>query len=331
MSVAPSQTAGPESANAGSLPHRLLTTMALIRAFDTMLPVLYNRGLLAGSSHAAIGQEAVAAGACAALDRHDLMVSTHRGHGHALAKGADPVRMMAELIGRSTGYCRGKGGSMHIADFSHGSLGANGIVGAGIGLATGAGLASQLDGSGRVTLCFFGEGAFNQGTFLESLNMAAIWKLPVVYVCENNHFAMSATPDKMVAVTDLVDRARGCGVDGVNVDGMDALAVHAVVSEAVGHARAGAGPRFIAAECYRFEGHFAGDTMSYRDNAESSLWRERDPIETLRVHLATTQGLSHQQFEKMTAAAEQTVADALAAASEAPHPRPEEAFEDLYV
>jgi pyruvate dehydrogenase E1 component alpha subunit len=331
VSATSSGTADTEAEIDGSLGHQLLRTMALIRAFDTMLPILYNRGLLAGSSHAAIGQEAVAAGACAALDPSDLMVSTHRGHGHALAKGADPVRMMAELIGRSTGYCRGKGGSMHIADFSHGSLGANGIVGAGIGLATGAGLASQLDGSGRVTLCFFGEGALNQGTFLESLNMAAIWKLPVVYVCENNHFAMSATPDKMVAVADLVDRARGCGIDGVNVDGMDALAVHAAVSEAVAHARSGAGPRFVAAECYRFEGHFSGDTMSYRDSAESTLWRERDPIEALRLHLATSEGLTEQQSEDITAVAQQTVADALATASQAPQPRPEEAFEDLYV
>lgn len=308
----------------------MLEKMLLARAFDSMLPTLYDRGLIQGSTHAAIGQEAVAVGTCAALNPDDYITSTHRGHGHAIAKGADITGMAAELLGKATGHCRGKGGSMHIADFSTGMLGANGIVGAGFGLATGAALASQLQGNGKVTVCFTGDGALNQGNFLECANMAAIWKLPVVFVCENNHYAMSAVPEKMTAVKDLTDRARGCGVEGVNVDGMDVVAVYRAVGDAVQHARDGHGPRFIAAECYRFEGHFSGDSMAYRQAGESAAWSLKDPIELMRKRRAESGKLSASRYEEMVASARTLVADALRDAEAAPFPVPAEAWEDLY-
>src|SRR5438105_15640511 len=239
----------------------VLRRMMLIRAFDSLLPDLYTRGLIRGSSHAAIGQEAVAVGACAALAADDYITSTHRGHGHAIAKGCDVNRMMAELLGRRDGYCRGKGGSMHIADFSLGMLGANGIVGGGFGIAGGAALSAKLRGSGQVALCFFGDGAANQGAFHEVANLSAIWKLPLILLCENNRFAMSARVENMVAVSDLAERARAYGFPGVSVDGMDVVSVRDAVAAARSRAVRGDGPTLVVADCYRFAGHFSGDTQ----------------------------------------------------------------------
>src|SRR5919202_6076058 len=223
----------------------MLRRMLLIRAFDSLLPDLYTRQLIRGSSHAALGQEAVAVGACAALEPNDYITSTHRGHGHTIAKGGDVRRMMAELLGRRDGYCRGKGGSMHIADFSIGMLGANGIVGGGFGIAGGAALSAKLRRSGQVALCFFGDGATNQGGFHEIANLAAIWKLPLIFLCENNRFAMSARVENMVAVQDLSERARAYGFPGVSVDGMDVVAVRDAVAEARGRAARGDGPTLV--------------------------------------------------------------------------------------
>ena len=216
-----------------------LRQMALIRAFDSQLPSLYTRGLVRGSSHAAIGQEAVAVGACAAIQHADYITSTHRGHGHAIAKGADVRLMMAELLGRETGYCRGKGGSMHIADFSLNMLGANGIVGGGFGLAAGAALTAQQRGEGRVALCFFGDGAINQGSFHGVCNLAAIWSLPLVFLCENNQFAMSGRVEEMTSVPDLAVRAAAYGFPGVSIDGMDVFAVCSATEAVVLRARSG--------------------------------------------------------------------------------------------
>lgn len=309
---------------------KLLRTMLLIRAFDSNLPVLYNRGLIQGSSHAAIGQEAVAAGACLALRPGDYVTSTHRGHGHAIAKGADLYRMTAELLGRSTGICRGKGGSMHIADFGIRMLGANGIVGGNFGIATGAALSIQLRGLDDVVLSFFGEGALNQGSFLECANMAKIWNLPVIFLCENNHFAMSARPEDMLAVSSIPDRARAFGIDGVEIDGMDADVVYDAVSAAAAAARGGAGPQFISAECYRFEGHFSGDAMGYRDSVESELWKQRDPLLILGTRLVEHGLLAAEEIDALTVEAGELVQQALEMATKDPFPEPAQAREDLY-
>jgi TPP-dependent pyruvate/acetoin dehydrogenase alpha subunit len=285
----------------------MLRTMCLIRAFDQRLPEMYTNGHIRGSSHAAIGQEAAAVGACTALREDDYITSTHRGHGHALAKGARVDRMMAELLGRAAGYCRGKGGSMHIADFSVGMLGANGIVGGGLGLAAGAALTAQLHGTGRVALCFFGEGAINQSSFHGVANMAAIWRLPLILFCENNHFAMSARVEQMTAVDDLAMRAAAYGFPGENVDGMDPIAVHTSVCTAAERARQGEGPTLIVADCYRFMGHFAGDTQAYRTKEETAAWLERDPIELFRARLSNEDGLSKETCEQIAGEADAAV------------------------
>ena len=302
----------------------------LIRAFDSVLPDLYTRGLVRGSTHAAIGQEGVAVGACAALRSDDYITSTHRGHGHTLAKGGDPKRMMAELLGRVDGYCKGRGGSMHIADFSSGMLGANGIVGGGFGIATGAALACSMDGSERIVLCFFGDGAINQGACLECGNMAALWKLPVVYLCENNHYAMSATPEQTTAVADLTLRGIGIGMPAVAVDGMDAIAVYAAVSAAAQQARVGGGPTLVVADCYRLMGHFSGDSQKYRTRDEVREWWSRDPVEALRRQLVAEDVLTTEAVAELQGEAERSVEAALEFAKAAPFPSVDavEAFVD---
>jgi TPP-dependent pyruvate/acetoin dehydrogenase alpha subunit len=308
----------------------MLERMLLIRAFETRLPDLYTRKLVRGSAHPAVGQEAVAVGACFALRSDDYITSTHRGHGHALAKGADPARMMAELLGRVGGYCRGKGGSMHIADFSVGMLGANGIVGGGFGIAAGAALSASMLKSGRVALCFFGDGALNQGAFLEVGNLAAVWRLPLILLCENNQFAMSARPDRMTSPADLVGRAVGLGIPGRRVDGMEVLAVHEAVSAAAEHARRGEGPTLIVADCYRLLGHFAGDAQRYRTRDEVVPWQERDPIASFTARLIQDGVISEQQAEVLSDEAETQIAAALEVAEASPLPDASEAWQDLY-
>jgi TPP-dependent pyruvate/acetoin dehydrogenase alpha subunit len=322
-----------ENALRGRNPERLiemLQRMMLIRAFDSTLPHLYTEGLVRGSSHASIGQEAVAVGACFALEPTDLITSTHRGHGHTIAKGGDVKRMMAELLGRADGYCHGKGGSMHISDFSIGMLGANGIVGAGIGIATGAALSALMRGSNQVVLCFFGDGAVNQGVFLECGNMAALWKLPLVLLCENNQFAMSSRPKETTSVPKLAQRAAAFGIPGMQVDGMNVLAVFDAVSDAVSRARQGSGPSFIEALCYRYEGHFSGDALKYLSKDERAVWTQRDPINDLRERLVGAQLLSNTEADDLARAAEQLVDEALQFAIASPQPDPSAAWEDLY-
>jgi TPP-dependent pyruvate/acetoin dehydrogenase alpha subunit len=306
----------------------LLRRMLLIRAFDSRLPDLYTKRLIRGSSHAAIGQEAVAVGACAALAADDYITSTHRGHGHAIAKGCDVNRMMAELLGRRDGYCRGKGGSMHIADFSLGMLGANGIVGGGFGIAGGAALSAKLRGSGQVALCFFGDGASNQGAFHEVANLAAIWKLPLILLCENNRFAMSARAERFVAA--LEHRSAGYGIPAVEVDGMDVLAVRDAVSEARARARAGEGPTLVIAHCYRLAGHFSGDTQRYRPREEVEEWWKRDPVSSYRGRLVDSGILNDDAADELAGEAERLVDAALDFAVASPMPDPQEAFEDVY-
>ncbi len=307
----------------------MLRRMMLIRAFDSILPDLYTRQLIRGSSHAAIGQEAVAVGACSALAPDDYITSTHRGHGHTIAKGGDVNRMMAELLGRRDGYCRGKGGSMHIADFSIGMLGANGIVGGGFGLATGAALSAQLRRSGQVALCFFGDGAINQSSFHGAANLAGIWRLPLILLCENNQFAMSARAERMIAGGDPVRRAAGYGFPGVTVDGMDVMAVHDAVGEARARAVAGEGPTLIVATCYRFQGHFSGDTQSYRTKEELQPWLDRDPLPAFRDRLQAEGLLSAAEADAMDEEVQTQISEALVFAQASPWPEAAEAWEDV--
>jgi TPP-dependent pyruvate/acetoin dehydrogenase alpha subunit len=308
----------------------MLRRMYLIRAFESYLPRLYNLQLIRGSSHSAIGQEASAVGTCIALREDDYITSTHRGHGHTIAKGGDVKKMMAELIGRIDGYCRGKGGSMHIADFSIGMLGANGIVGGGIGIAGGAALSAKLRHTDQVTVCFFGEGAIGQGVFHEIANLAAIWNLPLVFVCENNLFAMSGRATEMIAGSDLAAHAVAHGFPGRTIDGMDVSLVYDAVLEAVNRARAGEGPTLIVNATYRFAGHFSGDVMRYRTKEEAEPWLERDPIELHRSRLVTEGVLGNDEADVLAETAERQIEDALEFAKASPLPDPATAWEDLY-
>lgn len=259
--------------------------MLLIRHFEETIAQLFSEGQMSGTCHLAIGQEACAVGATAALAPGDLVVSNHRGHGHALAKGADPSKMMAEILGRKTGYCRGKGGSQHMCAMDVGFLGTNGITGGGIPIATGAGLSALYRGSGQVVMCFFGDGASNQGTFHESLNMAGIWRLPVVYFCENNLYAMSMHVSASTASKSIAGRASSYGMKGVEVDGMDVLAVRDAAYRAVDAARAGSGPILIEAKTYRFSGHSKSDQRIYRTKDEEAEWLKKDPLTLCRRRL----------------------------------------------
>jgi TPP-dependent pyruvate/acetoin dehydrogenase alpha subunit len=305
--------------------------MVLIRAFDRAARELFMQNLMRGTTHTYIGQEAVAVGACAALRQEDYITSTHRGHGHCLAKGGDPRRMMAELLGRATGYCKGKGGSMHIADLDLGILGANGIVGGGIGLATGAAYSAAVRGSGQVVVCFFGDGASNQGILLEAGNMAALWRLPIVYLCEANQYAEFSPVAPFIAVPRLELKAQALGMPGVTVDGNDVLAVLEATGQAVARARAGAGPTFLVAETYRIEGHTVGDPLSYRPAGEAEQWKqpERDPVNRYEQRLLAEFGFAQEQLQALRRQAEADIADAIAFAKASPEPELAALWEDV--
>jgi len=266
----------------------LYRVMRTIRQFEARAVQLFGENKIWGTIHSYAGQEGVAVGVCAHLRDEDWITSTHRGHGHCIAKGADVGRMFAELLGRETGYCRGRGGSMHIADTSKGNLGANGIVGGGIPIATGAALTAKYTGSDRVAVSFFGDGGANQGTLHESMNLAAIWKLPVLFVCENNQYAETNPVKDAFAVEDISLRAAGYGMPGVRVNGQDVRETYRVAADAVARARSGLGPTFIVAETYRYEGHYYGDPQVYRTKDEIEDWRaKRDPLVIARTWLTT--------------------------------------------
>lgn len=256
----------------------VLETMWSIRRFEEAVEDLYGRGLMHGTMHLSIGQEAVPTGATLALRQDDAITSTHRGHGHAIAKGADLTRMMAELLAKETGYARGRGGSMHIADTSTGNLGANGIVAGGVPIATGAGLSAQLRGTDQVSVCYHGDGAMGEGAWHEGVVLAVMWQLPVVFLCENNMYGMSMSAKQAFRLDQLSDRAKGYNMPGVDVDGNDVQAVYDAVDEAVSRARTGGGPSFIVANTYRWRGHSKSDKNLYRTREEIDEWRERDPI-----------------------------------------------------
>ena len=273
-----------------------LEKMYTIRRFEEKVIELFSLGLIRGSTHVYIGEEAVAVGACSALRKDDYIVSTHRGHGHCIAKGGELKPMMAELLGRETGYCKGKGGSMYIADVRKGVLGAVGIVGSGLPIATGAALSSKYFKNGRVTISFFGDGASNQGTFHECLNLASIWKLPIVFICENNMFAITVPAKKSTSVKDISDRAAGYGIPGMTVDGNDVENVYYIASSAVDRAREGKGPTLIEAKTYRHEGHWIGDPQVYRSKKELKDWKERDPIRLYSQNLIDSKIITKKDF-----------------------------------
>jgi pyruvate dehydrogenase E1 component alpha subunit len=304
--------------------------MLEIRLFEEKVFELYGQNLVPGTIHLYAGEEAVAAGVCSALRMDDYIISTHRGHGHCIAKGADLNRTMAEILGKETGYCKGKGGSMHIADFSIGMLGATAVVGAGLPIAVGAGLSAKLRKTDQVTVCFFGEGASNQGTFHESLNMASTWKLPVIFVCENNLYAMGTRQSRVMNIENVADRAAAYGIQGVATDGNDVLAVYKATSEAVEEARRGEGPTLIECKTYRHKGHSRVDPAKYRPKEEVQDWLRRDPIKNLKEYLAREYSLTDDELQSIEKEAATRIDEAVKFALESPYPKPEEALEDVY-
>ncbi len=310
----------------------MLRQMQTIRRFEERASDDFHAGHIYGVVHCYIGEEAIAVGVCAALNRDDQIISTHRGHGHCIAKGADLDRMMAELYGRETGYCKGKGGSMHIADFGIGMLGANGIVAGGIPIVTGAGLAAQLEGKGRVAVSFFGDGASNAGPFHESLNIAAAWKLPMLYVCENNLWSAETAAASTLALPDVAARAAGYGIPGVIVDGNDVIAVHEAAVAAVARARAGEGPTLIECKSYRWrkhtERHEQGDR---RPPDEIEAWKAKDPIKKMVEYLKSQQGqLTDEEFQAMDREILARIEKSVIFAKASPFPVPEKALEDVF-
>lgn len=309
--------------------HALLT-MWTIRRFEEAVDDLFARGLMHGTMHLSIGQEASATGACLALRTDDAITSTHRGHGHCIAKGADLTRMMAELLAKETGYCRGRGGSMHIADTATGNLGANGIVAGGIPIAAGAALAYQMRGEDRVVACFFGDGAANEGAFHEAVNLAAIWKLPVVFICENNKYGMSFSTEKSFAIEHISERAAGYGIPGVTVDGNDLDAVHEAVSTAVARARAGDGPTLVENVTYRWKGHSKSDKNLYRTKEEIAEWRGKDPILRFEAQVKESGLLSDEDVQAIRTQAMDQMRDAVRQANAAPDADPSDLLDAVF-
>ena len=306
--------------------------MMRIRLFEEAAGKLAEAAKLPGFLHLYVGEEAVASGVCAALNNDDQVTSTHRGHGHLIAKGGDFDQMMAELMGKSTGYNKGKGGSMHLCDLSLGMLGANGIVGGGVPIAVGAAFADKYRGRGQVAVAFFGDGATNIGAFHEAANMAAALKLPVVFACENNEYGEFTPRHKTMAITDVIDRAAGYGMPGVIVDGMDVVAVHEAAVEAVARARRGEGPSMIEAKTYRFYNHHGVQNLglNYRTDEEVAEWRQRDPITMFERRLVDTGTATAEQLDRVRADVGAAIDAAVAFAEESPLPEADQLLEDIY-
>jgi pyruvate dehydrogenase E1 component alpha subunit len=304
--------------------------MLEIRFFEEKVFDLYAQNLVPGTIHLYLGEEAVAVGVCSVLRKDDYITSTHRGHGHCIAKGAELKRTMAEILGKKTGYCKGKGGSMHIADFSIGMLGATAVVGAGLPIAVGAGLSVKLRKTDQVVACFFGEGASNQGTFHESINMASTWKLPVIFVCENNLYAMGTRQSTVMAIENVADRAVAYGIPGVVVDGNDVLAVYEATQKAVERARKGEGPTLIECKTYRHKGHSRVDPAKYRPKEEVEEWLAKDPIKRFKEKLLQTNTLTESEIQQIEKEVSDEIEEAVKFAIESPYPAPEEALEDVY-
>ncbi|MBW1713262.1 MAG: thiamine pyrophosphate-dependent dehydrogenase E1 component subunit alpha [Deltaproteobacteria bacterium] len=312
----------------------LYTTMLRIRMFEERIQDLYARGLVPGLAHLYVGEEAVAAGVCACLGQEDYITSTHRGHGHVIAKGAELKYMMAELFGKQTGYCKGKGGSMHIADMKMGILGANGIAGGGLPIAAGAGLSARLLGSDRVTACFFGDDASNNGTFHESLNFASLHKLPVVFVCENNLYGISVSQTKHTPIQDIAVRATSYAMPGVVVDGNDVLEVVQATQKAVRRARVGEGPTLLECKTYRWRGHHEGDPNQgarYRKKEEIEAWKRKCPIKRLADKMVAEKVVSAKKLDKLEKDIQAELDAAVDYAQQSPFPELSELYTDVLV
>ncbi|MBO0958659.1 thiamine pyrophosphate-dependent dehydrogenase E1 component subunit alpha [Neobacillus sp. MM2021_6] len=308
----------------------LYKQMWLIRYFDEKVDQFFAKGLIHGTTHLCVGQEASAAGSIAVIGRKDKIVSTHRGHGHCIAKEGDVNKMMAELFGRVTGYCKGKGGSMHIADVEKGNLGANGIVGGGLPLAVGAALTSKMKRENYAVLCFFGDGASNEGSFHESVNLAAIWDLPVIFICENNQYGMSGPVKEMTRVENIADRAAAYGIPGKVVDGLDMVEIMNTVNGAVERARQGFGPTLIEMKTYRWKGHSKSDAKKYRTREEEKEWREKDGIKRFKEFLIGEGILTEESAKQFHDEALQEIEDAVKFAENSPEPSIDSLLEDVY-
>ena len=304
--------------------------MKRIREFETKAMNLFAEGAIPGFVHLYLGEEAVATGVCQALNDEDYITSTHRGHGHIIAKGGDLKYMMAELYGKETGYCKGKGGSMHIADATKGILGANGIVGAGHNLAVGAGFSAQYRGTYQVCVCFFGDASTNQGTFHESMNLASIWKLPVIFVCENNGYGISMSQSRHQAIKDIADRGSAYGIPGISVDGNDVIAVHEAAVEAVKRARNGQGPTLIECKTYRHRGHFEGDAGKYKPTEEQEMWMKKDPLPRIEKHMIDSEIVTASELKALQDSVVKEIAEAIEFANASAYPELSSAVKDIY-
>jgi TPP-dependent pyruvate/acetoin dehydrogenase alpha subunit len=305
--------------------------MRLIREFENRAADLFAQGKVPGFVHLYAGEEAIAVGVCALLTDRDYITSTHRGHGHCIAKGVNINAMMGELYGKATGACNGKGGSMHIADVTKGMLGANGIVGAGGPLACGAGLTAKVKGTDQVTICFFGDGASEQGTMHESMNLASIWKLPVVFVCENNGFAQTTPSRYHCAAEDIADRATAYNMPGFSVDGTDLFAVYEAAGEAIARARRGEGPTLIECKAFRYYGHFQGDNLSYYTEDDKAKQKARDPIDKFAKRVLDRKLLSEAELAEIDARAKKVLDEAVQFAEQSPYPALDAILTDVYV
>ena len=312
----------------------LYKKMVSIRKFEKITGEKYAAGVIPGFMHLYIGEEAVAAGVNENLDLEDFITSTHRGHGHIIGKGGDLKLMMAELYAKETGYCKGKGGSMHICDLDLGILGSNGIVGAGMSIAAGAGFACKYKEEGRVCVCFFGDGASNRGTFHESLNMTSIWKLPVVYICENNFYGITGSQREMMNVKNIAERAAAYGIPGASVDGNDVVAVYEASGEAIKRARSGEGPSIIECVTWRQHGHWEGDPdlteFIYRDKEEHEEWMKKDPIPRYRNYLTDNDLINEAELDAIDEEVSKELENAIKYAEDSPEPKISSLFEDVY-
>jgi len=310
---------------------RMYRMMLKIRRFEEKAIRLYAKGLIKGSIHPCIGQEAIAVGACKVLDEKDYIVSTHRGHGHCIAKGEDPKKIMAELLGKATGCCGGKGGPMHLSSPKKGILGTSGIVGGGIPIAVGAALAIKLKGANQIILCFFGEGAINTGSFHEAVNLSSIWQLPVIFICENNIYGLSTPISEAIAIKNISDRALAYGISGAQVDGNDVLAVYDAVNEAVKKARSSHMPTLIEAKTYRIEGHYYGEADNYRTREEITEWQKKDPINRLRQYLIRDKILNNGALHNLEREIAGELDEAERFALNSPEPEPDTVSRNVYV
>lgn len=308
----------------------MLEKMHIARAFENKVAYFFAYGMVHGTTHLSIGQEASAVGACYAINKDDYIISTHRGHSHCVAKGADLNKMVSEFLGKETGYCKGKGGSMHIADIASGNLGANGVVGGGIPLATGAALTCKMKNNNKIVLCFFGDGASNQGSFHEAINLASVWKLPVIFLCENNLYGMSNHVKDAMNIENIADRGSAYGIPSYIIDGNNLQEVYETTKSAAEYVREGNGPILIEAKTYRWMGHSKSDANSYRTKEEIEQWKEKCPIRRFTEYLIKEGHLTQAEADQIEKKAKQAIEEATKFAEESPYPSIDTILDDVY-